>query len=428
MIQDTDLGRIIENDLGEPAKKYGRWLFWCCPFHADDSPSLGVTPDTGTWYCFGCSKSGDAVAWLREYRKMDFKEAHHMLSMKVPLRHAMPKTPAARRVVQPPDSGWQSKSREVIEQCVRVLWSEGGVRARGWLHARGLNDDALHEWQIGYNPGNGGGCAIAGLHVPHGIVIPCVVDGAIWYVKIRRPDGKPKYLNVKGGRPALFGVNTLVNHSVAVLCEGEFDAMLLEQECGDLAGVATLGSASGRLDLQNWAKYLLPVSRLLAAYDVDAAGKKGASNFLQLTARARTIRVPKINSQDKDITDFYKAGGRLRDWLACEMERLSITGPSRCMCQNDVVLDSGARLPSSDLRNDRLSEMKSATGERDAEQRLCELFDRWEAAENADDMEWVRAWAEASIAAGMPCYHGGAQDLGAEGWQKWAADYRVNLG
>jgi Toprim-like len=90
-----------------------------------------------------------------------------------------------------------------------------------------------------------------------------------------------------------------------VVCEGEFDAMLLYQDAGDLCGVITLGSASDPLDVPTWASYLLPVTRLLVAYDVDSAGEKGASRLLEITKRAERLPVPKLGETDKDITDFY---------------------------------------------------------------------------------------------------------------------------
>ncbi|MHB2021023.1 MAG: hypothetical protein ACYCW6_29145, partial [Candidatus Xenobia bacterium] len=51
---------------------------------------------------------------------------------------------------------------------------------------------------------------------------------------------RPKYRHVKGSQPILFGSDTLQGRETALLCEGEFDAMLLAQEAGDLVGVATL--------------------------------------------------------------------------------------------------------------------------------------------------------------------------------------------
>jgi hypothetical protein len=82
------------------------------------------------------------------------------------------------------------------------------------------------------------------VHILRGIVIPWLLDGQLWQLKIRTNRQQPKYLAISGGHPCLFGADTLVVGEPAILAEGEFDAMLLWQEVGDLIGVATLGSCN----------------------------------------------------------------------------------------------------------------------------------------------------------------------------------------
>ena len=113
----------------------------------------------------------------------------------------------------------------------------------------------------------------------------------VWYLKVRRAAGQPKYTQVRGGQVALFGADTLPGRDVAVVTEGEFDAMLLHQEAGDLVGVVTLGSASARLP-DAWVPYLLGVQRLLVAYDADAAGVEGAAAVAGTLQRARNDCCP----------------------------------------------------------------------------------------------------------------------------------------
>jgi hypothetical protein len=63
------------------------------------------------------------------------------------------------------------------------------------------------------------------------------------------------------------------------------------------------------------------VPRLLVAYDVDAEGEKGAERLGQLSPRMRRIRAP----VGKDVTVFWQAGGRVRDWIRFELAR--VCGP-----------------------------------------------------------------------------------------------------
>jgi hypothetical protein len=70
------------------------------------------------------------------------------------------------------------------------------------------------------------------------------------------------------------------------------------------------------LDVPTWAGYLLPITRLFVAYDLDAAGDKGASRLKAATGRAQQLAVPKLKERDKDITDYYQSGGDLRRWVS----------------------------------------------------------------------------------------------------------------
>ena len=94
----------------------------------------------------------------------------------------------------------------------------------------------------------------------------------------------------------------LVPGEPAILAEGEFDALLLLQEAGDLVGVATLGSCNRGLSARAL-RYLLGCPRLLAAYDVDAEGEKGAERLGQVSPRMQRVRPP----VGKDVTAFWQA-------------------------------------------------------------------------------------------------------------------------
>jgi DNA primase len=306
LLERIDVAALIERDLGPPVRREGRWLKWTCPFHDDrKTPSLGVAGNR--WKCFGCSRSGDAIDWVREREGLGFQEACQRLgSMELVLNSGNVAQPP-RRVFSASSTSWQQQALAVVSTCRTVLWSDVGARARAWLKQRGITDETLRRWCLGFNPNDQKLC---GLWVPRGIVIPCLVAGRIWYLKVRRASGQIKYSQVIGGQIALFGADTIANHGTVVVTEGELDAMLLHQEAGNLVGVVTLGSAAARLP-DAWVPYLLGVQRLLVAYDADTAGAEGAAMWETISARALRL----VPLAGKDVTDLYLAGGNLRAWV-----------------------------------------------------------------------------------------------------------------
>jgi hypothetical protein len=211
----------------------------------------------------------------------------------------------------------------VIAAAERCLWSERGRLAREHLREeRGLREETIRRWRLGYvywdtlEPAAAWGFEGDGtVRLPAGLLLPCLIDGACWSLKLRRPLGMPgpRYLQVRGSRAALFGACTLTADGVprptVFLTEGELDAILLHQEIGDLAGVATVGGAATGLDTR-WLWRLRDARRIIACYDLDAAGSSGAELLAGLSARIRVLRP----AGGKDLTEMWRAGVDLRSW------------------------------------------------------------------------------------------------------------------
>lgn len=344
-----DLLTEIEKDLG-PGRQSGRWVLFHCPFpghkHGDSNPSLSVTNDNGRYYCFSCGQSGDVITWLREHREMSWKDIKALVASD-DLPPARPRSAevCAQIIPQtetdPPSKAWQMRGMELITECASMLWSTAGEDALNYLRGRGLRDDTIRFYQLGFNlsdrwdkreawglPKDPDG---RGVWLPKGVVIPCLItsdwstrEKCLWYIKIRRPTDDPKYLFVTGGRPALFGADNLYlagnGAGYGLLCEGEFDCMLAAQELPEV-GAATLGSAVKHLSTTAWGRYLLPLRWVLAAYDTDQAGMAGAA-ALAKAVNTRPVNVPVLRSGDKDLTDYHQAGGDLWQWLKYNLERL----------------------------------------------------------------------------------------------------------
>jgi DNA primase len=198
LLERVDVAALIEHDLGQPVRREGRWLKWTCPFHDDrKTPSLGVAGNR--WKCFGCGRSGDAIDWMRERKGLSFQEACQRLG-------SIDLVPTSKKAAsrQPPSSlapaaAWQDLALEVVRTCQAVLWSDDGTKARVWLSRRDLANETIRRWRLGFNPDDQKFCS---LWVPRGIVIPCLVAGRIWYLKVRRANGRSKYSQVSGGQIA----------------------------------------------------------------------------------------------------------------------------------------------------------------------------------------------------------------------------------
>ncbi len=312
-----DLRAIVEQDLG-PAPVHSRNAsLWKCPFHGErKGHSLVVWADG--YRCFGkCQVAGDALDWLQRYRGMEFREAVQVLDGEMTAT-AAPFRRAELSDDAPPPSAWQSAVRRVVELAEEVLWTSQGEGALGYLLERGLTPETVRAARLGYVAGSYRQWrSVAGLNVPCGITIPWLTHGGetLWAVKVRRAAGSPKYLQIAGGSSGgLYQAERLADARAVLFCEGEFDALLAQQEAGELVAAVTLGSAGSVLG-RRWLAELVHVPILLAAYDMDEAGRRGAERLRALSQRVHPVRLP----WGKDLTEYHLQGGDLFAWLAAEL-------------------------------------------------------------------------------------------------------------
>ena len=332
----THLKRVASSGGGE-------WAGPCpipgCRCHRD---GFRIQPQQKRWLCRNCTdgKWQDAIALIMRIEGITFGEAVQRLAGNLfPVAPAQVISPVEINST-PPSSAWQKRAKEIVLRAQKFLWSPAAAQPIAWdapdsrtgemesiqlspldwLRGRGLKDETIRKYGLGYithdarDAAQSWGLSGKPLFLSRGIVIPGRVGEACWYLKIRRPLGKPKYLHVRGSRPALFMANDLSANETIVFCEGEFDALLLAQEAGELAGVATFGSASQHLDVAAWGWYLLHARRLLVAYDTDGKSESGVKDLLTLRQAVRA-NIPQLQPKDKDLTDFYKSGGNLCHWL-----------------------------------------------------------------------------------------------------------------
>ena len=70
---EVSVQRLVESS-GIELKKSGKDWIARCPFHADDTASLVVTPVKNLWHCFGCSAAGGPIDWVMKLRGVSFRQ------------------------------------------------------------------------------------------------------------------------------------------------------------------------------------------------------------------------------------------------------------------------------------------------------------------------------------------------------------------
>lgn len=82
-VQDrADIEDIVGDYVTLKRKGSGKYLWACCPFHDEKTPSFSITPDRGIYKCFGCGKSGDTINFIMEHDGLNYIEAIRHLAKK----------------------------------------------------------------------------------------------------------------------------------------------------------------------------------------------------------------------------------------------------------------------------------------------------------------------------------------------------------
>jgi DNA primase len=336
-----DLAGVIARDLGPALRERNGHVYFRCPYHDDNDPSLDVCRAKNTAYCNPCGKSWRPIKWVMEFDRVDFRAACARLGAAGDIAPVtVADFPKVDKPYLPPPVQWQRCALKVMDECCAQLnaSSEKAKRVRDYLLRRGLKRETLLKWRVGYNPKS---MEINGLWVWAGITIPCFMGNDLWGIKIRllpehpfrcvacgehltqtgpcpKCGKKNKYRQVRGSEPALFGAHTLAHRRAVFGCEGEFDAMLAYQEGQLLGGVFTTTNGANKDWRPEWNQYLLDAERIITLYDNDESGASGAGKLktLPLGGRVWASRVP----EGKDVTDYHvrKGGNYLFEWMLSE--------------------------------------------------------------------------------------------------------------
>ena len=145
----------VEDVVGDfvTLKRRGSSLWACCPFHNEKTPSFHVEPSRGIYKCFGCGKSGTAVGFVMEYEKLSYTEALKYLARKYHIE-----------VKEKEESAEDIAARQRNESLLAVsefafnfykdqlATDEGRAVAVQYFHSRGLEDETIAKYGLGWAP------------------------------------------------------------------------------------------------------------------------------------------------------------------------------------------------------------------------------------------------------------------------------------
>jgi len=130
-----------------PVKAVGANFQALCPFHNEKTPSFIISPDKQIWHCFGCGRGGDVFSFVMEKEGLNFSEV---------LRHLAPKAGVVLKHENAAAYSRRNRLLDVLELAgkyyARLLEKSVGEAARAYLIGRGLSEETLREWKLGYSP------------------------------------------------------------------------------------------------------------------------------------------------------------------------------------------------------------------------------------------------------------------------------------
>lgn len=331
-----------KNDIVDVISSYvnlrrsGNRYIGLCPFHSEKTPSFFVNPQMQLYHCFGCGAGGTVIHFIEHIENLDFVEAVKFLAQRagIPLPEEKDEVSEYSRLKR----NIREMNKIAGRTYFRCLNSETGRGALSYLRSRGLSDDTIKTYGLGYAPNewnfmyqtlkkNGFSdedIVRSGLCLmKNGRIFDFFRDRVIFPVMDLRGnviafggrvmgDALPKYLNtgetpIFSKRQNLFSLNFAKNTSedYIILAEGYMDVIALYQ-AGFQNAVASLGTAFCEDHSRLLKRF---TNRVIISFDSDGAGQNATRKAVDILKKdGLQVRILKYSGA-KDPDELIKKFG-----------------------------------------------------------------------------------------------------------------------
>ena len=328
-------------------KKAGKNLFGLCPFHEERTPSFSVNEQKQIFHCFSCGRGGNVFSFIMDLENLSFPEAVVKVAdfghIDLPASYTAQSQPAAPKDQQQADLLKLYSDSAKMYQHILVN-TELGELALKYLHERGLDDETIKTFGIGYAPANQLLLDFfkehqtdyqllrqSGLFIENqaGDLRDRFVDRVLFPIKdasgrviafsgriLKKSPNEPKYLNspetkLFNKRSVLFNFDLargpIRQQKSVVLFEGFMD-VIAAYRSGIQNGVASMGTS-----LTDEQIYMLErvTDTLYFCYDSDMPGQKATDRALKLLGGNSRLNLGVIQMPDgMDPDEYLRAQGQ----------------------------------------------------------------------------------------------------------------------
>jgi len=327
-------------------RRAGGRMVGLCPFHDERTPSFSVNVEQKLYHCFGCGEGGDAIGFVQQTEALDFPGAVEFLATRYGVE--------LKREEEDPQAEERRRRRErllrLLERATifyeRYLWEAAEAEpARRYLAGRGLSEQVLRDFRIGYAPKAwdrvitaaqrdgfteqelaGAGLGRRGRQGGFGdlfrgrIIFPLAeARGRVlgFGARAMRDDQRPKYMNTPEGdlyhkRRQLFGVDraraAIAKARQVIVVEGYTDVLALH--AGDVQqAVAIMGTALTPEQFAELARAAGQDGTVVLALDADRAGLDAMMRAARAAEEKRIELMVIELPAGKDPADLVAEGG-----------------------------------------------------------------------------------------------------------------------